>query len=120
MKIYLDEDLGQPLLAKLLRHAGHDVQMPADVGLVGKSDPVQLAHAARQGRVLLTGNHEDFEDLHDLVLIVGGHHPGILVVRRDNDPARDMTVRGVVHAIGKVEASTPDLTDIFQALNHWR
>jgi hypothetical protein len=35
----------------------------------------------------MTRDHEDFADLHDLVLAVGGHHPGILVVRFDNDPA---------------------------------
>src|SRR6266850_1851515 len=41
--------------------------------------------------VVLTRDYEDFKLLHDLVLLARGHHPGILVVRRDNDPTRDMS-----------------------------
>jgi hypothetical protein len=85
-----------------------------------KDDPVQLGHAISEIRVLITGNHDDFEDLHDLILISGGHHFGILVVRRDNDPTRDMSVRGVARAVDRVIAGMPDLRDAFQILNQWR
>ena len=33
MKLYLDDDTASPLLAKLLRKAGHDVQIPSEVAL---------------------------------------------------------------------------------------
>ena len=49
-----------------------------------------------------------------------GHHPGVLVVRRDNDPKRDMTQRGLVHAIRNLTAASVSLADSFFILNHWR
>jgi predicted nuclease of predicted toxin-antitoxin system len=120
MRIYLDEDVAQPLLAKLLRGAGHDILMPGDVGMLGKSDAVQFGFAIRQNRVVIIANHEDFEDLHDLILIATGHHLGVLVFRRDNDPTRDMSLQAMVRAIAKVDAALPDLRDVFQVLNQWR
>ena len=94
MKLYLDDDSAAPLLARLLGQAGHDVQMPADVGLSGEDDAVHLRHAAGDGRAMVTGNHRDFLNLHHLVIQLQGHHPGILVVRRDNDPKRDVSGAG--------------------------
>jgi hypothetical protein len=70
--------------------------------------------------VLLTGNHHDFELLHELVRRSGGHHPGVLVVRRDNDKTRDLTVRGIVNALRKLIASNLPMADSFHVLNHWR
>jgi predicted nuclease of predicted toxin-antitoxin system len=91
MRLYLDDDSAATLLARLLRQAGHDVETPIDAGLPGEDDVVHLTYAVKNDRVLLTGNHRDFLNLHNLVMQVTGHHPGILVVRRDNDPKRDMT-----------------------------
>jgi hypothetical protein len=88
----------------LLRQQAHDIEIPA-VKLVGAVDPTQLRHAIHQQRVLLTGNHRDFELLHDLIGEARGSHPGILVVRRDNDPRRDLTPRGIVRALQKLLAS---------------
>jgi predicted nuclease of predicted toxin-antitoxin system len=99
MRLYLDDDTASPLLARLLRTAGHDVQLPADVGMAGKPDSVLLAHAIREGRVCLTKNYADFEDLHDLVMIGKGHHTGILVVRQDNNPRRDMDEGDIVRPL---------------------
>jgi hypothetical protein len=61
VRIYLDEDSASALLAVLLRRAGHDVQGPADVGLLGEDDAVQLTQAVRDTRVCLTRNADDFE-----------------------------------------------------------
>ena len=52
MRIYLDDDSAAPLLARLLRQAGHDVQFPADVGLSGEDDVVHLTHAVKDDRAL--------------------------------------------------------------------
>jgi predicted nuclease of predicted toxin-antitoxin system len=120
MNLYLDDDTADPLLARLLRRAGHDVQMPADVGMAGRPDPVHLAHAVRQGRVLLTKNYSDFSDLHDLVMVTQGHHPGIFVVRQDNDPHRDLKLPGIVRAIANLIASGIPIADEYHVLNHWR
>ena len=41
-----------------------------------KSDTEHLLYALQQGQVLLTRNHEHFEQLHRLVIGSGGHHSG--------------------------------------------
>jgi hypothetical protein len=38
MKLYLDDDSVDPLLIRLLREAGHDMRLPAEVGLSGGPD----------------------------------------------------------------------------------
>lgn len=45
MNLYLDDDCAGKLLVQLLRQAGHDVQIPAEVGLSGANDAVHLRHA---------------------------------------------------------------------------
>src|SRR4051794_15454112 len=105
MRLYLDEDIASALLTQLLRAAGHDVQRPADVGLMGKHDAVQLRQAVHENRPCMTLNYEDFEELHLLVLEAGGHHPGIMVVRRDNDPRRNLSPRDVVRAVRNLESA---------------
>ena len=120
MKIYLDEDSAAALLVALLQRAGHDVQTPADVGLLGEDDPIQLTHAIRDARVCLTHNADDFEDLDDLIMAAGGHHPGILTVRKDNDRKRDLRPPDIVRGITKLLASGLSITDNVHLLNHWR
>jgi hypothetical protein len=100
MRLYLDDDSVNALVVRLLRHAGHDVELPNDVGMVGRSDAVQLEHSIRSNRTMLSGNHRDFEELHELIEAAGDEHRGILIVRYDNDRRRDLTPRGIVIAIG--------------------
>jgi predicted nuclease of predicted toxin-antitoxin system len=120
MKLYLDDDSASRLLARLLTQAGHDVQVPVDVEMSSASDPAHLTHAVREARVLLTANFADFEELHDLILQAGGHHPGLLVIRRENNPKRDFSPHGIVRAISNVEAAKFMLMDQFVILNQWR
>jgi predicted nuclease of predicted toxin-antitoxin system len=120
MRLYLDDDAADPLLARLLRNAGHDVCLPVEIGRSGSHDAVHLRHALREQRVLLSYNHDDFQFLHELVLEAQGHHPGILIVRRDNNPHRDLKPRGIVRALRNLEAANVPLPDQFLILNHWR
>jgi hypothetical protein len=120
MRIYLDDDTASPLLAKLLRKAGHDVQLPGDLGMAGAPDPVHLTRAIADSRVYLTKNHDDFWILHNLIQQARGHHTGIFVVRQDNDPTRDMTPKGIVSAIHKLERAGVPIQNEFIVLNHWR
>lgn len=120
MRLYLDGDSISALLVRLLRQAGHDVRLPAEIGMAGESDAVHLMHAVLEDRVCLSHSYDDFEDLHNLVLTVHGHYPGILVVRKDNNPKRDLSERGIVRALDKLLAAGIDLTDHFYVLNHWR
>jgi len=120
MRIYLDDDSVDALLIALLRQAGHEVQIPADVALIGEQDSVHLAHAVREDRVVLSRNYDDFENLHKLILQVQGHYPGIFIVRRDNDPSRDLKPAGIVRAIRNLLAAGVPISDQFHILNHWR
>jgi hypothetical protein len=69
---------------------------------------------------VLTRDAEDFQDLHDLIMAAGGHHPGILLVRFDRDPRHNLTDRGIATAISKLEASGVIIPDRIHVLNQWR
>ena len=89
-------------------------------GTLGKSDAVQLACAIREQRACLSRNYDDFEELHLLLAEGKGHHFGILIVRRENNPTRDLTAKGIVAAIRKLEASGVPIENEYFVLNHWR
>jgi hypothetical protein len=116
----MDDDSIDPLLARLLRVGGHNVRLPRELGLSGSPDPVHLRHAIREARLLLSHNHDDFLQLHELILESRGHQLGILVVRRDNNRKRDMKTPDIVRAIGKFVLTGGPPDDPFIILNHWR
>jgi Domain of unknown function (DUF5615) len=120
MRLYIDDDSVDASLLRRLRQDGHDVQIPADIGLAGSSDQVHLAHAIRDRRAFLTRNYRDFEGLHDLVVAAAqGHNGGILVVRSDNNPRNNMTTGDIARAVRNLENAGVSLTDSFHELNHW-
>lgn len=121
MRLYIDDDSVDGGLIRLLRRDGHDVQIPADVGLAGRSDQVHLAHAIREQRAILTRNYDDFDDLHVLVVVVAkGHHEGILIVRYDDNPRNNMSSRDVARAVRNLEAAGVPIADTRHELNHWQ
>jgi hypothetical protein len=120
MKVYLDDDIASSLLAALLRKAGHDVRLPGEANLGGRRDSDHIAYAIREGRVCISRNYADFESLHKLVHDAGGHHYGILVVRRDNNPRRNLKPRDVVRAIANLTAAGVPLADQYIVLNAWK
>jgi hypothetical protein len=121
MRLYLDDDSVDPILIRLLRRGGHDVQIPADVGQVGISDQAHLAHAIRARRAILTRNHEDFQDLDDLVVAAAqGHHCGILVVLYDNNPRNNMSPGDIARAVRNLENGSVAIADSYHELNHWQ
>jgi predicted nuclease of predicted toxin-antitoxin system len=120
MRILVDENMINRRLSTRLQAAGHDVVLADDVGLLSVPDARVLAWAVGQSRPVLTRDHGDFGDLHDLVLACGGHHPGMLVVRFDNDPGHNLTDRGIVTALANLEASSTPIRDQIHVLNQWR
>ncbi|HYT89222.1 MAG TPA: DUF5615 family PIN-like protein [Gemmataceae bacterium] len=120
MNLYLDDDSAKASLVKLLKKAGHQVAIPADAGLTGVSDPRHLMHTVQNNWVLLTKNHDDFEDLHLLLQAAGGKHAGLLVVRSDNNPTRDMKDHDIARAIANLEGASVPVANEFHILNHWR
>lgn len=120
MKLCLDEDTSWEVLVRQLRQAGHDVLTAAAANAIGESDAQQLTRAIELSRVFLSRNHDDFRELHMLIAAADGRHPGILMIRQDNDPSRDMSPKGIVNAIAKLSDSGIELTGQFVILNHWR
>ena len=118
--IYLDDNRAGRFLAGLLRKDGHAVVCPGDVGLAGASDALHLEYAIRTGLTTLTADSTDFRELHQLVETSGGGHPGILVVRFDNDPKRDMKPRHIAVAVRKLERSGTSSVNQVVILNQWR
>ena len=120
MLLYLDDDSVRAVLIRRLTAEGHDLLIPIEAGIAGQEDPTHLMFAIRTGRALLTHNYDDFKLLHDLVMLAGGHHPGIFVVRRDNDPTRDMSPSAIVRAIQNMIGSRVAIPNSLHILNHWR
>ena len=81
MNLYLDDDTADRQLVRRLFNAGHGVVVPGEVNLSGAPDTRHLIHAMRQSLVLMTRNHDDFLDLHEVVQVARGAHPGILIIR---------------------------------------
>src|SRR5213594_436199 len=111
MLLYIDDDSVDGVLIRRLANSGYNSLTPSVAGTAGQADPVHFMSAIRTGRVVLTRDYDDFKLLHDLVLLAGGHHPGIFVVRRDNDPTRDMSPGVIVRAIQKLTASKMTIAD---------
>lgn len=120
MRFLVDENLSSPRLASRLRAQGHDPVLASDVGLLSVTDARVLIFDIAQALPVLIPDSEDFEDLHDLVVAAVGHHPGILIVRFDNDPRHNLTDQGIAAAISELESCGVPIRDRIHVLNQWR
>ncbi len=116
LKILVDEDSQAKALVSRLRRSGHDVLTVNETGLASLSDEQVLDRARAEGRVLLTRNCADFQELH----AQDPDHTGILAVHEDRDPSKHMSYADIVSAVAKVEASSFPLERAFLVLNAWR
>lgn len=115
LKLFVDEDIQDKLLVKLLRNAGHDVITVNEAGLGGSPDSIVLDYARTNDRLVLTYNCNDFEELHKVQPL----HPGILAVYRDNNSSKNMSFKEIVKAIANLEAAMMPLANQFISLNQW-
>lgn len=120
MKVLIDENLSSPRLFVRLRSQAHESILAQDVGLISASDARVLIVAIIEQLPIVTRDSEDFEDLHDLVMTAGGHHPGILIVRFDQALRHNLTERGIATALTKLQASGLPIADHIHVLNQWR
>ncbi len=103
MKLYLDEDLS-PRIAESLRKRGIDAVSAHDVGNVQVSDREQLAHAAREGRCLVTRNARHFVVLSQEAIARQEPHAGILLC---SPSRRGFEIRTIVDALARVAKQFP-------------
>jgi predicted nuclease of predicted toxin-antitoxin system len=120
MKFLLDENMSDRRLAARLQAQGHYPNLATDVGLRSASDARVFGWAIDQALPVLTRDSDDFDELHDLIMSAAGHHPGVLVVRFDDDPRHNLTDRGIASAISKLEVSGVTIADRVHVLNQWR
>jgi predicted nuclease of predicted toxin-antitoxin system len=120
MRLYLDDDSVHANLVRLLRKAGHALVLPADFGSAGSHDAIHFKLAIREQQAILTANRKDFPYLHELILQAQGHHFGVLLLRKDNDPKRDLRPAGIVQAIANLLAANIPIENELHVLNHWR
>ena len=76
IRFHLDEDV-DPVVAEGLRRRGIDVTTSQEARLLGALDPIQLAHAQVEGRVLFT-----HDDDHLKINAQGVEHGGIAYCHR--------------------------------------
>src|SRR5689334_17481100 len=105
MNIYPDDDSDSDALIGLLQQGGHKVTSPRSAGTSGMADKDHLSYAASHDCVLLTSNARDFIELHKKWMTAGKKYPGILIVYKENNPARDMTFQQIASTITKIEQS---------------
>ena len=79
MKLYLDEDMS-PRIAELLRRRGLDATSARDTGQTHQSDRIQLEHATREGRAIVTANVTDFVQLAHEAVATNTPHGGIVLM----------------------------------------
>lgn len=120
MRLYLDDDLDSNALIALLRRADHEVVSPRAAGIRGAADEQHLRYAASESLVLLTANAQDFISLHNVWRRQGREHQGILIVYRENNPARDMCFQQIALAVTEVDQSGLPLMNTLNNLNFWR
>ena len=120
MRVYLDDDLDSNLLISLLRNSGHEVVSPRAVGTRGAPDEEHLRYAAGNRLVLMSANAGDFVQLDREWAENHADHSGILIVYRENNPARDMSFREIAEAVGVMEESGIPIANTCQNLNFWR
>jgi len=84
--LLLDEMFSDDI-AKQLRAQGYDVILVvADSALTGLPDDQVLAHAATEGRALVTANIKDFVPLDGRYRAVGQSHAGLILVSAKTFP----------------------------------
>lgn len=120
MRLYLDDDLDSNILSRLLNQSGHQVISPRAMGNRGIPDEEHLRYAADNFLVLLTANTQDFVRLHQIWLGQSRQHAGVLVVYRESNPARNMSLREVSSAVTRLEEAGVPIASNIHNLNFWR
>jgi hypothetical protein len=111
LRYFLDEDIS-PAVAAGLRAHGVDADSAYDAGRANRriSDRDQLAHAAGAGRVLVTYNRADYQQLDSEWREAGRTHAGIIWCSDLTFPRRD--VGAVIRALNAVAGQYESLAGL--------
>jgi hypothetical protein len=117
-RLDIDEDPKQELAA-WLTDVGHESVSTTQLGHKGKSDPWQLAFAAREGRTFVTCNSKDFVMLHEAWtswssewgIVDHVAHAGILLIPQHPSIPPPMIVSAIDELIRREESLSNRLFD---------
>ena len=115
IRLYLDEDAQRNSLVRALRARQVDLLTAQEAGQMGVTDPVQLAYAAEQRRVLFTLNRGDFVKLHIAYLESNRQHAGIIV---SDQLAVGVLLRRLLRLLDT--RSAPEMQNWLEFLSDWR
>jgi predicted nuclease of predicted toxin-antitoxin system len=105
VKLLLDEQISGKVTERL-RKQGHDVvAATADPALRGLSDPDLFDVAQEQGRVLVTYNRADFEELVREYAAAEREHGGLVIVHPTRFPSSELA--RLVKALAKQADGLP-------------
>ena len=104
-------------LVRALRSRNVDVITALEAGMIEREDRAHLSFAAAEGRVLYTFNVRDFYALHSQVLLSGGSHAGLILVRQQQYPVGEQTRRLLKLIANK---SAEEMISSVEFLTAWR
>ena len=112
MKLLLDEMLS-PVIARELRHRGHDVESVAgNPGREAMPDPEVLVLARAEHRAIVTNNLRDYRPLHHEAIVPGGSgHFGMIFIPGSYRRTGDDTGR-IITALEAILAKHPGERDL--------
>ena len=113
---YFDEDSAEKALVEALRLRGVDVVVPSDVGLLGADDVDQIRWCARNQRVLVTSNIDDFYEIHSDLLKQSQRHAGIVAIQQQTLSIGER-MRRLIRLWSAVRAE--DMVNRIEFLSHW-
>ena len=121
MRYLVDEDLSTNV-ARIGRRLGLDIWSVHEIEREGWTDEQQLVQAAIDGRCIVTGNRNDFEEWSLEFFHAGRPHCGVLIVQgalRDADPS---AVARALAAFDRVRGRFPSeyLGDYLQPAEYYR
>ncbi len=97
MKLLVDENLS-PRVARLLREAGHDAPHVVEVGLGNTDDPLILAEAADDARIIVTAD----TDFGALLAARGTSSPSVVMLRSSDHLTPDEQAQLIVTVLTRV------------------
>lgn len=103
IRLYLDEDAMDLMLATALRNRGVDVRTVNELQTTGDSDEEQLILATKQERVIFSHNIADFCRLHSIFMMENRTHAGIILLDQQRYSTGDI-LRGLMNLRETVSA----------------
>lgn len=113
IKVYLDDNIDEDELIAFLRSNNFQVISPREISMRHKSDNEHLKCASLNNAILLTNDKNFPKDSNSKTII----HKGILILYKDNNKKKDITLTKIIKAFKNIEKQKIDLEKKVYPLN---